>query len=91
MLASHFNDIRLFVQHLIHANNKEIIKALYCRKEPRYLNASQYDNTLFLFTLFSCLKYCFIFTYYFSTVIYINVVRTLSIAEAMVVLREVDI
>ena len=26
-----------------------------------YLNATQYDNILFSFTLFSCLKYCFIF------------------------------
>ena len=25
-----------------------------------YLNVSQYDNTSFVFTLFSCLKQCFI-------------------------------
>ena len=32
-----------------------------------YLNASQYDNALFSFTLFSCPKYCISFTSYFST------------------------
>ena len=39
----------------------------------------QYDDTLFSFTLFSYLKYCFIiFTYYFSTGIYLDLVLTLS-------------
>ena len=34
-----------------------------------YLNAPQYENTLFSFTLFSCLKHCFIFTEYLSTLL----------------------
>ena len=34
---------------------------ILCFFNVSYLNASQYDNTSFSFTLFSCLKYCFIF------------------------------
>ena len=45
-----------------------------------HLNASQYDNTLFSFTLFLCLKYSFIFLH--GTLVlslYINISLTLSI------------
>ena len=45
-----------------------------------YLNVSQYDNTLLVFTLFSCLKYCCIFyiVFWYSILFHIDVTLALS-------------